>query len=159
MFEEAIGKTIIDPAIMGSLKEGVVPKAPGMKYKHYAPNADVTIVEGPHEKVVEYINSEIAEKEAEGHRCAVMATDETKEPIMLSSHMDGVGDDSPVNIFLDGDFIKAEGRTLGADDKVGVACALNLAKDLAGLTPPPTPPPSRGGGTMRAWRTRNYIHS
>lgn len=28
MFEEAIGKTIIDPAIMGSLKEGVVPKAP-----------------------------------------------------------------------------------------------------------------------------------
>lgn len=62
MFEEAIGKTIIDPAIMGSLKEGVVPKAPGMKYKHYAPNADVTIVEGPHEKVVEYINSQIAEK-------------------------------------------------------------------------------------------------
>lgn len=61
----------------------------------------------------------------------VPATDETKEPIMLSSHMDVVGDDSPVNIFLDGDFIKAEGRTLGADDKVGVACALKLAKDLA----------------------------
>ena len=60
----------------------------------------------------------------------VPATDETKEPIMLSSHMDVVGDDSPVNIFLNGDFIKAEGRTLGADDKVGVACALKLAKDL-----------------------------
>ena len=60
----------------------------------------------------------------------VPATDETKEQIMLSSHMDVVGDDSPVNIFLDGDFIKAEGRTLGADDKVGVACALKLAKDL-----------------------------
>lgn len=60
----------------------------------------------------------------------VPATDETKEPIMLSSHMDVVGDDSPVNIFLNGDFIKAEGRTLGADDKVGVACALNLAKEL-----------------------------
>lgn len=60
----------------------------------------------------------------------VPATDDTKEPIMLSSHMDVVGDDSPVNIYLDGDFIKAEGRTLGADDKVGVACALKLAKDL-----------------------------
>lgn len=60
----------------------------------------------------------------------VPATDETKEPIMLSSHMDVVGDDSPVNIFLNGDFIKAEGRTLGADDKVGVACALKLAKEL-----------------------------
>ena len=93
MFEEAIGKTIIDPAIMGSLKEGVVPKAPGMKYKHYAPNADVTIVEGPHEKVVEYINSQIAEKEAEGHRCAVMATDETKgkyicKDIVSAGHKD-----------------------------------------------------------------------
>ncbi len=84
MFEEAIGKTIIDPAIMGSLKEGVVPKAPGMKYKHYAPNADVTIVEGPHEKVVQYINAQIAEKEAEGHRCAVMATDETKDKYICS---------------------------------------------------------------------------
>ena len=73
----------------------------------------------------------------------VPATDELKEPIMLSSHMDVVGDDSPVNIYLDGDFIKAEGRTLGADDKVGVACALKLAKDLVqasnGLTPHPNP--------------------
>ena len=60
----------------------------------------------------------------------VPATDETKEPLMLSSHMDVVGDDSPVNIYLDGEFIKAEGRTLGADDKVGVACALQLAKDI-----------------------------
>ncbi len=61
----------------------------------------------------------------------IPATDSSKEPIMLSSHMDVVGDDSPVNIYLDGDFIKAQGRTLGADDKVGVACALKLAKDLA----------------------------
>ena len=60
----------------------------------------------------------------------VPATDSSKEPIMLSSHMDVVGDDSPVNIYLDEEgFIHAEGRTLGADDKVGVACALKLAKD------------------------------
>ena len=62
----------------------------------------------------------------------VPATDKTKEPIMLSSHMDVVGDDSPVDIYLDGEgFIHAKGRTLGADDKVGVACALKLAKDLS----------------------------
>ena len=60
----------------------------------------------------------------------IPAADSTKEPIMFSSHMDVVGDDSPVNIYLDGDFIKAEGRTLGADDKAGVACALKLAKDI-----------------------------
>ena len=63
----------------------------------------------------------------------VPATDETKEPIMLSSHMDVVGDDSPVNIYLEDGFIKAEGRTLGADDKVGVACALKLAKDFVNV--------------------------
>lgn len=61
----------------------------------------------------------------------VPATDETKEPIMFSSHMDVVGDASPVNLLLDGDFIKADGRTLGADDKVGVAAALLLAKNVA----------------------------
>ena len=71
----------------------------------------------------------------------VPATDNSKEPIMLSSHMDVVGDDSPINIYLDEEgFIHAEGRTLGADDKVGVACALMLAKRLVrGLTSHPTP--------------------
>jgi len=60
----------------------------------------------------------------------VPATDNSKEPIMLSSHMDVVGDDSPVEIYLDEEgFIHAKGRTLGADDKVGVACALMLAKE------------------------------
>ena len=65
----------------------------------------------------------------------VPPTDVNKEPIMLSSHMDVVGDDSPINIYLDQEnFIHAEGRTLGADDKVGVACALMLAKELVNNT-------------------------
>ena len=62
----------------------------------------------------------------------VPATDNSKDPIMLSSHMDVVGDDSPVSIYLDDDgYIHAIDRTLGADDKVGVACALMLAKEGA----------------------------
>ena len=60
----------------------------------------------------------------------IPATDSSKEPVMLSSHMDVVGDNSPVIIELDGDFIKAKERTLGSDDKVGVASALLLAKEL-----------------------------
>jgi di/tripeptidase len=89
------------------------------------------------EKVIQWI-LDFCNKHGINARCdkygnvylKVQATDEHKEPLMLSSHMDVVGDDTPVNIFLDGDFIKADGRTLGADDKVGVACALTLAKDL-----------------------------
>ena len=35
----------MDPAILGPLSADVRPKAPGMKYKHYAPKADLTLVE------------------------------------------------------------------------------------------------------------------
>lgn len=65
----------------------------------------------------------------------VPATDVSKEPLMLSSHMDVVGDDTPIELLFDGQFIKANGRTLGADDKVGVACALTLAKELVAANP------------------------
>lgn len=60
----------------------------------------------------------------------VEPTDPTKDWILLSSHMDVIGDDSPVKAYLDGDLIKAEGRTLGADDKAGVANALYFATKL-----------------------------
>ena len=89
------------------------------------------------EKVIEWILNFCKDNRIDGKKDAygnvyikVPATDASKEPLMLSSHMDVVGDDSPVNVYLDGEFIKAEGRTLGADDKVGVACALMLAKEL-----------------------------
>ena len=61
----------------------------------------------------------------------IQATDSTKAPMMLSAHMDVIGDDSPVKTYLDeNDNIHAEGRTLGGDDKAGVANALLFAKEL-----------------------------
>ena len=60
----------------------------------------------------------------------IAGNDSSKSPILLSSHMDVIGDDSPVNVYLDGDLIKAQGRTLGADDKAGVANALYFATQL-----------------------------
>ena len=44
--------------------------------------------------------------------------------------MDEIGDDSPIIAELDGDLIKANNRTLGADDKAGVTNALFFAKEL-----------------------------
>ncbi len=67
---------------------------------------------------------------------SVPATDETKEAIMISAHMDVVGDDSPIELQFDGQFIKANGRTLGADDKVGVASGLMLAKEVSAMSAP-----------------------
>ena len=59
---------------------------------------------------------------------------EGKKPLLLSAHMDVVGNSSPVNICYSDDkkIIKTDGtRTLGADDKAGVAAALKLAIYLA----------------------------
>ena len=64
----------------------------------------------------------------------IPATDKNKKPILLSAHMDVVGDESPVVAYLDGDLIKAKGRTLGADDKAGVANALYFAKELVKMS-------------------------
>ena len=88
-------------------------------------------------KVIEWIKS-FCENNSINYRqddygniyISIPATDETKEPIMISAHMDVVGDDSPIELEFDGQFIKAHGRTLGADDKVGVACGLLLAKEI-----------------------------
>ena len=95
------------------------------------------------EKVAEWIiefckkNNINVRKDDYGNICiSVPATDETKEPIMISAHMDVVGDDSPIELQFDGQFIKANGRTLGADDKVGVACGLLLAKEVSTMSDP-----------------------
>ena len=65
-------------------------------------------------------------------RISIDATDNIKEPLLLSAHMDVIGDNSPVKTYLDDNGnIHAEGRTLGADDKAGVANALLLAKEIA----------------------------
>lgn len=79
MLEEVIGKVDIDKAILTENKDkGFVPKAPGMKYKHYAPKADMLIVLGESEKVVNRIN-ELAEDMINSRKkVGIIATDETK---------------------------------------------------------------------------------
>ena len=64
----------------------------------------------------------------------IPANCENKKPLLLSAHMDVAGNSSPINICYSEDkkIIKTDGaRTLGADDKAGVATALKLAIFLA----------------------------
>ena len=77
MLEEVLGKVMMDPALGHKLKEGEVPKAPGMKYTHYSPNAEVIIVRGLEDKVIEKINELTALDTAKGKKVGVMATEET----------------------------------------------------------------------------------
>ena len=64
-------------------------------------------------------------------RAKIPATDKEKKPLLLSSHIDVVGDDSPINLRLNENIIETDKtRTLGADDKAGVAAAILLAQEI-----------------------------
>lgn len=71
-------EVVIDPGIIAA-DDTRKPKAPGMKYKHYAPKAEMIIVDGAQDAVIDKINELTAAKRAEGKKVAVIATDETKE--------------------------------------------------------------------------------
>ena len=54
---EVLGDLVIDKAVTAQIDKDAVVKAPGMKYKHYAPDCDVVIVSGSREKAAVYIRS------------------------------------------------------------------------------------------------------
>lgn len=78
MLKKCVGAVEIDPAILGPVSQDFKPKAPGMKYRHYAPKADLTIVSGETEDVVQAINRMAAERESEGLSVGIICTDETR---------------------------------------------------------------------------------
>lgn len=78
MLEKVIGCVDTDQTILdGDCKEA--PKAPGMKYKHYAPKGDLTIIAGDTDAVCKKINQLTKEKQALGEKVGVIATEETKD--------------------------------------------------------------------------------
>ncbi len=52
---DVLGEVDVDPAVTRLLGAGEKPKAPGMKYRHYAPKAPVTVVTGDPKRSAEYI--------------------------------------------------------------------------------------------------------
>ena len=78
MLRETLGDVRMDKGLIKPDSK-VHPKAPGMKYRHYAPKADLTLVEGGTEAVVETINRLAGEKLAEGRKVGIICTDETKD--------------------------------------------------------------------------------
>jgi L-threonylcarbamoyladenylate synthase len=76
MLAETLG-LVEEDKTMSDDSTGQAPKAPGMKYRHYAPRGSLTIVEGEAEAVVSYINARLTELKARGIRTGVIATDET----------------------------------------------------------------------------------
>lgn len=79
MLREIDDRIYIDKAIMEKPKADFKPKAPGMKYRHYAPKAPVKIVSGDTKKTVAKINEMVQNYIGEGKKVGIMATDETAD--------------------------------------------------------------------------------
>lgn len=60
MLESVIGPIEIDPAVTHALIDGAVAASPGMKYKHYAPKAQVYLVKGTQDAYIRYVNEHSA---------------------------------------------------------------------------------------------------
>lgn len=77
MLSEVIGPVRMDPGLT-SENVNVRPKAPGMRYRHYAPQAELTIIEGDNEAVVAKINELTKEASEAGQKVGIISTQENK---------------------------------------------------------------------------------
>ena len=78
MLKEVIGDITIDKSILKKLDKNELPKAPGMKYTHYSPNARVIIVNGSEENIITKIN-ELIQNTDKSLKTGVIAYEETKD--------------------------------------------------------------------------------
>lgn len=76
MIAEVIGEVVMDRGLMKP-EEGAAPKAPGMKYRHYAPKAKLVIVEGTVENEVKAIRQLVNENLRRGQKAGVIGSSET----------------------------------------------------------------------------------
>lgn len=76
MLANVLMQVDVDRTIL-SAASGIAPKAPGMKYRHYAPKGELSIIKGKTERVISYVNERLAEDLRQHKRAGVIATDET----------------------------------------------------------------------------------
>lgn len=75
--EAVIGKVELDPALEAEAGRDITPKAPGMKYTHYAPKAKVTVVVGLTMKGLHTLSQLVQEAKEQGLRVGLLLTAET----------------------------------------------------------------------------------
>ncbi|MBQ7925254.1 MAG: threonylcarbamoyl-AMP synthase, partial [Lachnospiraceae bacterium] len=71
MLAEVLGSVDTDKTILSN-DSGQAPKAPGMKYRHYAPKGELIIVDGDPKQVVKYINEQTGACQAKGCKVGII---------------------------------------------------------------------------------------
>ncbi|GEM_PF-2971593 len=72
--KKIIGKFTVHPIVRGRKLRKITARAPGMKYRHYAPNVMIILVEGKYKKVRRKIRELIKKYKKEGNKVGVMTT-------------------------------------------------------------------------------------
>lgn len=86
MLEHVIGPVGYDPVILQDKPdENLIPKAPGMKYRHYAPEGCLTIYEGKIDEVISAINLRAKDLVQEGKTVGIIATSETEKDYLYGT--------------------------------------------------------------------------
>lgn len=75
MLKSVLGEVRIDPGLIDEAS-AVAPKAPGMKYRHYAPKAEMLLIEGEASRVTEKINALAAKATSNGRSVGILSTEE-----------------------------------------------------------------------------------
>ena len=89
MLSQVLGQVGMDPGI-ASENSKKPPKAPGMRYRHYAPKADLTLVEGHMDQVIAKINALTGEAQVKGQSVGVLATAENQDAY-IADHVIVIG--------------------------------------------------------------------
>lgn len=85
MLSVALGEIRVDETLLRA-DSGQAPKAPGMKYRHYAPKGELIVVRGDMRAVTVYMNEALRQGRAEKKKTGVIATDETIERYQADVH-------------------------------------------------------------------------
>ena len=93
--EKVIGEVLIDPSL-AKKEDNKKAKAPGMKYTHYSPDADVYIVSGNEEETIEKINALVEENQKRNLKTGVMCMEKNRtfykgEVLSLGNNLEEVG--------------------------------------------------------------------
>lgn len=81
----------LDKAVTRRAKDdNIVARAPGMKYRHYAPQGELVIYEGAQEAVVREINNAAADRLKQGFRVGILASEESAGEYLSDCRGEGV---------------------------------------------------------------------
>ena len=90
MLEQVIGQVDVAGSVLRPLEKGEKALSPGMMYKHYSPDGQVTLIEGEESAVVKAMRALYAHADSEGHRACVMCFTEHVEALK-DCHPHGIG--------------------------------------------------------------------